>query len=222
MVRCLTSGQFNSERPMPHRSGKIDTLKRILAAARAEFAAKGLDKAHVQIIADNAGVTKQLIYHYYQNKENLFACVLDEASDHSMSELTVLDLDHLEPEQALRSMVYHIYDQFRADPALASLATEGIRYHDNNETPRNRFAEMGPVLTKKMSDIIGRGASQGIFHRELDSNYVFATVGLMISGAFTNRYLLNTLGEFDPTSDDENNWRKFCADFLLQALKKRA
>ena len=209
---------------LPKSSGKVETLRRILAAAREEFADKGLDKAHIQAIAESAGVTKQLIYHYYQNKENLFACVLDESSDLAMSELSALDLDHLPPTEALRTMIYHMFDQFKDDPDLGALATEGIRYHDSHDTPRNRFTDLGPALTVKMSSIIQRGIEGDVFKPGLEPNYIFATAGLMISGAFTNRYLLSTLGDFDPTISDNNetqSWKKFTVDLILAALEKQ-
>ncbi len=46
------------------KSSKIETLQRILIAARSEFAEKGIAKARIESIAATACVTKQLIYHY--------------------------------------------------------------------------------------------------------------------------------------------------------------
>ncbi|MBR9909217.1 MAG: TetR/AcrR family transcriptional regulator [Gammaproteobacteria bacterium] len=202
-------------------SSKVETMQRILDAARAEFADKGLDKAHIQSIAEAAGVTKQLIYHYYLSKDNLFACVLDESSYHAMTELAQLDLEHLPPREAMRSMLYQMFDQFKQDPALASLATEGIRYHDNHDTPRNRVLDMGPLLTVKMTDIIQRGVDEGLFHDRMPPNYVFATAALMISGTFTSRYLISAVGGFDPTDNEAPlSWKTYIADLILNALEK--
>ena len=43
--------------------GKRSTMNRLLAAARIEFARKGLAGARVEAIAIDAGVTNQLVYH---------------------------------------------------------------------------------------------------------------------------------------------------------------
>ena len=48
----------------------------ILAAASAEFAAKGFDATQTRDIAARAGVPKANLYYYFQSKENLYAKVL--------------------------------------------------------------------------------------------------------------------------------------------------
>jgi len=52
------------------------TRGRILAAAIAEFAAKGLAGARVDAIALRAGSNKRMLYHYFGDKEGLFRAVL--------------------------------------------------------------------------------------------------------------------------------------------------
>jgi AcrR family transcriptional regulator len=60
-----------------NRVGKADeTRERILEAATAEFAAYGVAGARVDRIAKAAGCNKNLIYIYFENKENLFSTVL--------------------------------------------------------------------------------------------------------------------------------------------------
>jgi len=48
------------------------TKRRILAAARREFAAKGFAGARVDSIARRARVNKRMLYHYFGNKQRLF------------------------------------------------------------------------------------------------------------------------------------------------------
>jgi AcrR family transcriptional regulator len=54
-----------------------ETKERILDAAFAEFAEYGVAGARVDRIAKNAGCNKNLIYVYFENKETLFATVLE-------------------------------------------------------------------------------------------------------------------------------------------------
>ncbi len=53
-----------------------ETKKRILAAAGAEFAAKGFDGARLGNIARAAAVQQALIHHYFEDKARLFDAVL--------------------------------------------------------------------------------------------------------------------------------------------------
>lgn len=67
--------------PRPRRSGRrpgaADTRGEILAAARAEFAANGYDRASVRAIARAAGVDPALVHHYFGSKEKVFVAALD-------------------------------------------------------------------------------------------------------------------------------------------------
>ena len=55
------------------------TQKRIMAAAKKEFAKNGLGGARVDVIAEQASANKRMIYHYFESKETLFQRVLEEA-----------------------------------------------------------------------------------------------------------------------------------------------
>jgi len=48
------------------------TRARLLEAAAAEFAEKGIAGARVDAIAGRAGVNKQLVYYYFESKDGLF------------------------------------------------------------------------------------------------------------------------------------------------------
>lgn len=50
--------------------------ERILAAAMAEFSAKGFAGARVDSIARRARINKRMLYHYFGNKEDLFRAIL--------------------------------------------------------------------------------------------------------------------------------------------------
>lgn len=62
-----------TEPPNPSADG---SEQKILAAARLEFIAKGLDGARMQEIAARAGVNKALLHYYYRSKEKLYQTVL--------------------------------------------------------------------------------------------------------------------------------------------------
>ncbi len=203
----------------PLEVGKLSTLKRILATARKEFSNKGLAGARVEDIAQDAGVTKQLVYHYYGSKEGLFVAVLDEASDTIMSELVALDVEGMSPSAALRHVLNHFFDQYRYDPLLGALALEGIRYHDGHQTPRNHFLELAPKLIQKFEQILQRGADSGEFKSGVNARLFLATAALVTTGWFTNRYSMSALTGLDTDSaEGMSTWREYSADFIVASV----
>lgn len=66
----------NSQSPLAE-----DKKKQILMAALREFAEKGYQNSSTNLIIRGAGVSKGLLFHYYDNKKNLYLSVLDMCLD---------------------------------------------------------------------------------------------------------------------------------------------
>lgn len=215
--------------PAPGRAGpaaakappnKRDTLRRIAEAARGEFAAKGLADARIDDIAVAAGVTKQLIYHYFRSKEELFACVLDESSAQVMEALLALELDSLPPREALRALLDAMLLPYQ-DRELRALAQEGIRYHETHTTPRNSFTGMAPQLNGMMRATLSRGVASGDFRADVDPDLLLAMAALATTSAYVNRYTVATLAGLDVAGDaGAATWRRFAVAFVLSAVER--
>lgn len=55
-----------------------DAARRIIAAATRLFAAKGYDGVAIREIGDSAGVNTAMVYYYFESKERLFRCVIEQ------------------------------------------------------------------------------------------------------------------------------------------------
>jgi AcrR family transcriptional regulator len=55
-----------------------DTKERILAAAEAEFMARGYDRSRMQAIADRAQINKAMLHYHFRSKDELFAQIFRE------------------------------------------------------------------------------------------------------------------------------------------------
>ena len=96
-------------------AGKRDPAarqRRLLLAARKEFAAKGLEGARVDEIARQASVNKQLVYHYFGNKEGLYLRVLEDTYAAMIEAKESLKLGELSPPDAVCSLVDFTFDFF--------------------------------------------------------------------------------------------------------------
>src|SRR5690242_13870372 len=59
------------------RPGSADTRSEILAAARAEFATRGYEKATMRGIARAADVDSALVHHYFGSKDRVFMAAME-------------------------------------------------------------------------------------------------------------------------------------------------
>jgi len=90
--------------PQPRRGRPRDPerCRRILEAAQSHFYAHGLERASVDAIAADAGVSKMTIYSHFASKEGLFEAVVRERTDRVMGGLAGLEaLDPKQPQEAL-------------------------------------------------------------------------------------------------------------------------
>lgn len=90
--------------PPPRRGRPRDPERwlRIMEAARKHFYAHGLERASVDAIAADAGVSKMTIYSNFVSKEGLFEAVVRDRTDHVVAgQAGVEALDPTQPQKAL-------------------------------------------------------------------------------------------------------------------------
>jgi AcrR family transcriptional regulator len=131
-----------------------DTRRRLLAAAKEEFAAHGIAGARVDRIAALAGVNKERIYGYFTNKQKLFDRVVDQALD----ELS--DAVPLEPGNDPAEYVGRVYDFHRANPTLVRLFLwEALHYRDSLLPNEARRATRYEQKVAALAETFGTKAS---------------------------------------------------------------
>jgi AcrR family transcriptional regulator len=199
---------------------KRRTISRLLDVARAEFADKGLDGARIDEIARRAGITKQLIYHYYSSKEELFAAIIEETAARAMAEFVQLDLDHLAPIPALRAFLYTLFNQYERYPVLATSVVEENRHRGQHVSSRNEFPHATPVVWEKLGRILERGAHTGEFRPGVDPTTLLPTVALIMGGCFIHGYCLSVMMSVDlSTPSGKQAWFEHATEFILAAVR---
>src|SRR6478672_13230516 len=99
-------------RPAPRGKPKDPEGNRaaILAAAVAEFAARGFHGGRVNTIARESGCDKQLLYYYYSSKEGLYIAALEYAYTEARLSQADLPVDPADPLQSLIDIVLAAFD----------------------------------------------------------------------------------------------------------------
>src|SRR5436309_15664286 len=110
----------------PQRRDPVATRKKLLTAARREFASSGLAGARVDEIAARAGVNKQLVYHYFGDKDALYLAVLEWVYEEIRAKERKLNPEGLPPQQATNPLIEASFDLLTVHPEFIVLL------HDQN------------------------------------------------------------------------------------------
>jgi len=192
----------------------------ILAAATAEFTAKGLGGARVDEIADRAGVNKRMIYHYFGDKDGLYLAVLEAAYAEIRSEEIKLDLGKRDPVEGMRELLQFTWNYYRDHPEFLSLlATENL--HKAAYLKRSKkIRELHSPLVGMIDDLLQRGARTKVFRKDVDPVELYISIAALGFFYLSNRHTLSTIFGRDLTAADNIKARgKHLADVVLGYLR---
>jgi len=164
------------------------TQRRILDAAKKEFARKGLGGARVDDIAERAKANKRMIYHYFESKESLFQRVLEDAYVDIRTAEQKLELDHLAPEEALERLVRFTWKYYLDNPEFLTMVNSE-NLHKARHLKKSKVVQ---VLSRRfvamVDTILERGAKQGVFREGIDPVQLNITIAAIGYYYLTNRF----------------------------------
>jgi len=164
------------------------TKSRILEAAKKEFAKNGLEGARVDTIALEANANKRMIYHYFESKEKLFQTVLENAYFDIRESEKKLDLDSLDPREALERLVRFTWNYYIQNPEFISLVNS-----ENLAQARHlKSSDAVKIVSRRfvglVDTILKRGLAQGLFREGVDPVQLNITIAAVSYYYFTNQY----------------------------------
>jgi AcrR family transcriptional regulator len=176
------------------------TQAAILAAATAEFTAKGLGGARVDEIARRARVNKRMIYHYFGDKEGLYLAVLETAYAGIRTAELSLHLADKDPVAGMRELVLFTWQYFIDHPEFLSLlGTENL--HRAAYLKRSKkIRDLHSPLVGMIADLLERGTKKGVFRRGVDPVELYISVAALGFFYMSNRFTLSTIFGRDLTA----------------------
>lgn len=196
------------------------TVEWIIENATKEFASHGLEGARIDRIAQAAGVTKRLVYHYFGSIQKLYVAALEQKSEAAFAEILAVDFDSLPPIQALRSLLEIIFDQYRSSPDLIKLLIdqnmqECVQAEDNRSLRRG-----GESLVAICARLIARGQASNELRKDIDLRKWLAFAFVTLTGCLTMGRTLAVVFGHDPTTPEAlEEWRHEVISNLINTLK---
>jgi AcrR family transcriptional regulator len=211
-----------SETETPRVRDAERTRAEIIDVATHEFADQGYDGARVDEIAAKTRTTKRMIYYYFGGKEGLYLTVLERAYRHIRSLEQQLDVDHLEPVDAVRQLAELTFDHHESHQDFVRLvAIENIHYAQHLRRSESREVLAAPAL-EVLSRIMERGRAAGLFRDDLDALDVHMIISAFCVFRGANRYTFQAIFHrdlLDPQGRD--HLRRMIGDMVVAYLTAR-
>jgi TetR/AcrR family transcriptional regulator len=170
---------------------------RILDAARIEFVGFGLSGGRVDRIAEQSGVNKNLIYHYFGSKDELYLAVLERIYADLRARQQDEDLRELPPIEGMKRLVSNTFDHFVATPDLIRLMSiENIHYGEHLKNSKTTKTLYGGLLDT-IRTLLKRGQDEGVFRADVDPIDLYLSISGLAYFFLSNQHTLSWLLDRD-------------------------
>jgi TetR/AcrR family transcriptional regulator len=218
----MRTSAAETQQDAPPRRGRDSaaTAAAILAAATKEFATYGFGGGRIDRIAERAGVNKRMLYHHYGHKRGLYLAVLEQAYHKERSAEQKLELEALQPREAMQRLIEYTFDSFVKDRSFIKLLNDENLHKAAHLKRSKRIAEMHSPLIESMRKTLERGADAGAFRRDVDPMQTWISIAAVSYFYFSNVYTLSTIfrRDFDAPAAREAR-RRHVVDLVLSYLR---
>lgn len=203
--------------PRPELQRDADrTRADLLAVATEVFAESGYSGARVDEIAERTRTTKRMIYYYFGGKEGLYTAVLENAYRGIREAEQRLQVDHVDPVDAMRSLAELTFDHHLDHQAFIRLvAIENI--HRGEYIGRlDSLRTLARPATSLLDEILTRGRAQGVFRADVEALDVHILISSYCVFQVANRYTFGFLFDVDFTEASQRaHLRRMIGDVVV-------
>jgi TetR/AcrR family transcriptional regulator len=192
----------------------------LIAAAVAEFATKGFAGARVDEIAAAAGVNKQLVYHYFENKQGLYLVALESVYAEIREKEQKLELGALEPREAMAQLVAFSFDYLAEHPEFIAMLADENRNRGEHLHESERLQKMHSPFIEMLEATLERGVATGVFRADFDAINLYISIAGISYFFFSNNHTLSAI--FGTPLDARGallKRRRHVIEFALNALR---
>jgi AcrR family transcriptional regulator len=130
------------------RAAKFPQQRRaILQHAARLFARRGFPGTSMHELAAAAGISKALLYHYYEDKYQLLVAIAEGHIERLTALVDAADAESLAPEARLRRLIERFVQEYADAQAHHQVLVQDIKYLDEGDERRIRDKERRVVAT---------------------------------------------------------------------------
>jgi AcrR family transcriptional regulator len=208
-------------RPEPLRDAER-TRAELLDVATAVFAEQGYSGARVDEIAERTRTTKRMIYYYFGGKEQLYMAVLENAYLGIREAEQRLQVDHVDPVDAIRALAELTFDHHIAHNDFIRLVSIENIHRGEFIGRLESLRTLSRPATSLLDQILAQGREQGVFREDVDALDVHIVISSYCVFQVANRYTFGYLFDIDFTDPATRaHLRRMIGDVVVGWLTSR-
>ncbi|MBI5252158.1 MAG: TetR/AcrR family transcriptional regulator [Desulfomonile tiedjei] len=142
----------------------------IFDAACKVIRSKGFHQARITDIAQAAGISYGLVYHYFRSKADLFEAIQREWWQSLLNMMDVSDRKSISPEEKLADVVHYFLDVYENRPDMVHIFITEISRASSNLTPEN--LEWFKIFMSRTENIMAEAQSGRILRSDIRARYL--------------------------------------------------
>lgn len=174
----------------PRSNDPTRLREKILKQATNEFAKLGFDGARVDRIAQRCGVSKNMLYYYFQSKEGLFVAALERMYENLRDDQKDLSVRTSDPISAMEQLVRHTFFALKKNPNAIRLMNEENKHRGKYIRKSSRMRDLYNPLVETIDHVVKRGLRDGVFRPSLDPTILYLTLSSLCYHYLSNQYTL--------------------------------
>jgi AcrR family transcriptional regulator len=195
------------------------TRQEIMTVALSEFARNGYSGARVDEIAARTRTTKRMIYYYFGGKEQLYIAVLEQAYAIARDSEQCLDVDHLDPVSAIRTLAELTFDHHESHPDFISLVAIENIHHGEFIAKSAAIAALNSPVVSVIASILERGYASGAFRRRAEAIDIHLMISSFCFFRMSNRYSFGAIFGVDLLdATRREHYRQMAGDMVVSYL----
>lgn len=181
-----------------------DMRQALLDAGKTEFANYGYDGARLERIAAKVGCAKRMLYYYFGNKKDVYLAVIEQSYSDIRASEEQLNLDALEPLQALHTLARKSFDYHEHNQQFTRLVLQENFQGGEMLGQISTIDTLRKAAFEPLGRILQRGVAQGLFKEGITAVDV--------------HYLISALSSF--RVDHSATWRSLLQVDLMGAAMR--
>lgn len=198
------------------------TRAEILDVATHEFADKGYAGARVDEITAKMSTTKRMLYYYFGSKEQLYVAVLERAYTGIRSVEQELDVEHLDPVDAIRQLAELTFDYHESHPDFIRLVSIENIHRAEHIARSEVLSGLANPAVDVLARILERGHAAGTFRDDVDPLDVHMVISAFCVFRTANRHTFKAIFKrdmLDPARRE--HYREMLGDLVVDYLTVR-